>query len=164
MVMADAYAVMHWKARVDADDVKFVLWSAPRLRRSKTLEEIENGSYLVSHRIGKTFDDTRRNIGIWLLDFNNCPRITLDANGVEMLVRAFWNNDPYTPRPSADHTLDADLWSHFRQRYLTSLELLGKEDGYLAQLFIDVVEAEGEKWKARRAIAGKGLLFAAIAK
>jgi hypothetical protein len=124
-VMADAYAVMHWKAQVDADDVEFVLGKAPRLKRSQTLEELESGSYLVSHRIGKTFDYTRQTIGMWLIDFNNCQRITLDGKGVKMMVRAFWNNDPYTPRPSGNDDLDAALWLQFRRRYLdSSIELL----------------------------------------
>jgi hypothetical protein len=33
-VTADAYAVMHWKAQMDENDVEFVLGSAPRLKRA----------------------------------------------------------------------------------------------------------------------------------
>ena len=164
-IMANAYAVMHWEAQIDADDVEFVLGTSPPSRRSQTLEEIENGHYTESRLNGYDDDATHRSIGMWLLDFNNCKSITLDARGVEMLIRAFWDNDPYAPRPSTDHDLDAGLWAHFRQRYLgTSHEFLAEENRYLAQMFIDGVESEGQKWRARRMKAGEGSLFAAIAK
>ena len=89
----------------------------------------------------------------------------MNTKGVKLLVRAFWNNDPYTPRPSADHDIDVELWDHFRQRYLeSSFGSLRKELRHLPQLFIEGVEAEGKKWKARKVIAGEGSLFAAIAK
>ena len=88
-VMANAYAIMHCKARVDGDDVEFALGSSPISGRSQTLEELENGSPLVSRRSGTDADYTHRSIGMWLLDFNNCQRITLDSKGVEILVRRF---------------------------------------------------------------------------
>ncbi|MCJ1474209.1 hypothetical protein MMC13_002867 [Lambiella insularis] len=165
-IMANAYAILHWKAQIDADDVEFVLGSSPLSKKCpNNAQVLFKSSPLVSHRSGSDFDYHRRSIGMWLLDFNNCQRVTMDARGVEMLVKAFWHNDPYTPRPSGDHDIDVELWHHFRETYLnTSRGPLSKEHSHLPQLFIDGVEAEGKKWKARRAMAGEGSLFAAIAK
>lgn len=40
-----------------------------------------------------------RPVHMWLLDFNQCGAISLDDVGVDSVVKAFWENDPYYPRP-----------------------------------------------------------------
>jgi len=163
--MADALAIIHWKAGVDGDDVEFVLGSTPITKKAPTAAEMLKTSELVSHRSGSDVLFTKRSVGIWILDFNNCKQIRRDAGGVELLVRSFWHNDPYTPRPSADNPVDMELWKHFRERYLdTSREFLPKECWELPRLFLDKVEEEGERWKASRIMAGEGSLFTAITK
>jgi hypothetical protein len=50
--MADALAIMHWKARIDADDIEFVLGSAATLPKAqipksedlRTMAEPEEGT------------------------------------------------------------------------------------------------------------------------
>ena len=170
IIMADALAILHWRACVDADDVEFVLGSTPLTRKSHTAKEMLRTSHMVSHRSGSVIDFKRRSISLWLLDFNNCRQFTMDEKGVGVLVRAFWNNDPYYPRPHADDASDVKLWELFRTRYLNTshaaLEDVKDREkvSALPDLFVREVEEEGKRWKARRQRAGRGSLFAALAK
>lgn len=126
-IMAEALAMMHWIAGIDASDVEFVL-ASPNNNR---------------HRIKNSLGDH----AMWLLDFDVCRDITMDANGVEKAVRAFWRNDPFYPRPGKA------LWRTFRDQYLcTSRECMnlchGQEKDQrepLPKLFIELVEAQGPK-------------------
>lgn len=53
---------------------------------------------------------------VWVLDFNQCEEITMDEEGCVKAAKAFWDNDPYFPRPFTKQ--DGDLWEYFVERYL----------------------------------------------
>ncbi|CAG8292220.1 unnamed protein product [Penicillium olsonii] len=124
-IMADALAMMHWVARIDASDVEFVL-APPH----------HNG-----HRIENLLGDH----AMWLLDFDVCRDMSMDINGVEQAVKAFWRNDPFYPRPGKA------LWKIFREQYLSTskdcVNLCRSEEkarlDSLPILFIELVEAQG---------------------
>jgi hypothetical protein len=162
-IMADTLAIMNWKALVNADDVEFVFGTTPLLKKAPSLPATLSPE--VSMRTGSDLNFHRRSVGLWLLDFNSCQKITLDDQGVKLLVRGFWDNDPYYPRPSSGNATDIELWKHFRARYLsTSSRALTDKTKHLAGQFIKQVEAEGDFWKARAAQSGEGSLFAVLAK
>ncbi|OQE15524.1 hypothetical protein PENFLA_c031G00161 [Penicillium flavigenum] len=78
--MAEALAMLHWIAGIDANDVEFVL--APC-----------NGND------GATINNVLGRHSMWMLDFDLCRNMTMDENGVGKAVKAFWRNDPSYPRP-----------------------------------------------------------------
>ena len=110
---------MHWIAGIDANDVEFVL--AP----------------------GDRVNNVLRRHSMWMLDFDLCRDITMDENGIEKAVKAFWRNDPFYPRPGKA------LWDTFREQYIhTSDECLRfygiqemEKQRFLSRLFIEQVEA-----------------------
>ncbi|KAF4630997.1 hypothetical protein G7Y89_g7128 [Cudoniella acicularis] len=81
------------------------------------------------------------NLWVWVLDFNQCEDITMDENGCIKAAKAFWDNDPYYPRPNTEQ--DEELWKYFQQKYLhfssRILERENKEWKDLPQLFIEKV-------------------------
>ncbi|KAK5029531.1 hypothetical protein LTS07_005993 [Exophiala sideris] len=102
--MAEMLAMMHWTARIDANDVEFVLGGVPA--------QPEPGHSRYTHPI----------LGphcLWVLDFDCCKPMTMDDAGIEQAARAFLRNDPYFPRPaiSPQHP-DNVFWMVFRNRYL----------------------------------------------
>ncbi|KAI1879740.1 hypothetical protein JX265_002694 [Neoarthrinium moseri] len=109
--MARALAACHWECRCDAFDVEFV-YGAPRGDQQGLEERAE----------------------VWLFDFNQCGKTTLDEAGVERAVRGFWD-DPYYPRPGATaRTAEHELWQSFRDAYLAeSEEILEEIDVHLAK-------------------------------
>ncbi|KAH9904391.1 hypothetical protein F4778DRAFT_732310 [Xylariomycetidae sp. FL2044] len=92
--MAESLATLHWSAKIDAFDVEYILGSAP------TEAERERPELRAADNHPPNF--RRRTVRVWLLDFNQCQPITLDEAGVDKCVIAFYMNDPYFPRPSAD--------------------------------------------------------------
>jgi hypothetical protein len=127
--IAQSLATNHWAARYDARDVEFVLGQRP------------------SHRPD---DWALRDFGsLWCLDFNQCRPITMDAKGVHACAAAFYDNDPYYPRPG-----DEELWPIFRYSYLQIVGILDKRgkldmkviEEDLAVMFLDEV---GELWRTR---------------
>ena len=96
--MAVALAAMHWGAMVDAADVEFVLGTALGDIRL-TSAELEAAAPRTGTR--KMLNFKKRTVYLWLLDFNQCTKITMDDIGVAKAVDAFWQNDPYFPRPLA---------------------------------------------------------------
>lgn len=103
---------MHWNARCDARDVEFVLGT------SSTPTSLVTNS-------GRTSQSAKRHtVNIWLLDFNQCREMTMDEFGVDNAVRAFWDNDPYYPRPHAESEEDQKLWGIFRHSYIESSEVI----------------------------------------
>lgn len=135
--MAETLAVMHWIAEIDGNDIEFVL--APH-----SPSEGQTGAFddeADSHPLGKH--------SMWVLDFDLCRNITMDAKGVEQCVAAFWGNDPYYPRPERDR----ELWRVFREYYLrisdtcsAGLEAQEREKRrVLAWNFIGLLEQDGER-------------------
>ncbi|KAF2805633.1 uncharacterized protein BDZ99DRAFT_540202 [Mytilinidion resinicola] len=124
--MADALAVMHWAAKVDASDVEFVL-APPR--------EPGQPTSFKSSGLGEHI--------IWILDFDCCKPITMNMAGVEQACHAFFLNDPYYPRPHGTVLEDQGLWKEFRDRFLaTSYRILGENSPYeiLPTLLMDKIE------------------------
>lgn len=102
--MAEALAVMHWVAEVDGNDVEFVL-AAPN-------------DILDQDRRSRSWSDVFGEHQMWLLDFDLVREITMDSEGVQKAVKAFWKNDPFFPRPDAH----SELWKGFRGQYLQTSE------------------------------------------
>lgn len=123
--MAEALAIMHWSAGIDADDVEFVL-GAPRSKESEPC--------------------------LWVLDFDCCKPITMDEDGVNAALEAFFRNDPYFPRPKEPESRDKYLWEASRDRYLAvSQEILGCDMEHLATSFVCKVERiQQERRKSSR--------------
>jgi hypothetical protein len=141
VVMARSLAMMHWAARVDANDVEFVLGCSPSKSSIKpTVEELEACD---KDSAGKLYrwDLMHRSVSIWLLDFNQCKQFEHNSQGLKQLVDGFWWNDPYYPRPGSKN--DEKLWTVFKKAYLeTSGEL---SEVSMAKDFIEAVEERGTR-------------------
>lgn len=132
---------MHWAVGTDAADVEFVLGTAPA-RRFLKFAEVRD---LPPRSNVSVLDFKHRSIHLWLLDFNQCGEITRDDAGVDSAVNAFWENDPYYPRPVPPTDQDHSLWEVFRAGYLKhSSSILGPES-QLAEAFIDRVIQEAQR-------------------
>lgn len=114
--MADALAFLYWIAKVDANDVEFVL-AQPRSNGSPVSKSsnLYHSGVLGAH-------------AIWILDFDCCNDMTLDDSGIEKACRCFWHNDPYYPRPGSSDASDQKLWEDFRDRFLTTSEKILKHE------------------------------------
>ncbi|KAH9872975.1 hypothetical protein J1614_005370 [Plenodomus biglobosus] len=144
-VMAQSLAIMHWRAGVDANDVEFVLGGSPQIVKLPTFEQIKSRDPTTINEYC-AYDFTRRSISMWLLDFDQCKTFTNDEDGMKRLVRGFWFNDPYYPRPNASTNSDQRLWKVFAEHYLEiSVELV--EDQSRPKRFIEGVVEMG---KARK--------------
>ncbi|CAG7956908.1 hypothetical protein PENNAL_c0021G11383 [Penicillium nalgiovense] len=129
-IMAEALAMIHWIAGIDANDVEFVL--AP-------CNDNDGGS--INNVLGRH--------SMWMLDFDLCGNMTMDENGVGKAVKAFWRNDPFYPRQGKA------LWHTFREQYIRTsdvcLELCDVQERekqrFLSRLFIEQVEAWDTKVK-----------------
>lgn len=75
--MADALAFLYWIAKVDANDVEFVL-AQPR---SNDPPDMNSPSLIHSDVLGT--------LAIWILDFDCCNDMTLDESGIERAADAF---------------------------------------------------------------------------
>lgn len=158
--MADALAIMHWDALVDANDVEFVLGSRHILPdklqpaipsavigrlpyNSTTRWSKEQVTPIHSHRTTSMAADTKgldSDTEVWLLDFDCCNTLTLDDAGIEQAVASFYRNDRYYPRPCPQASQDYDLWQHFRTRYLETSAGVCKQKGLSLELprrFVD---------------------------
>lgn len=144
VAMADALAVLHCQAKVDANDIEFVIGSAP-------LDLQSNGAYVASADIRNmeprtsTFelvaakDFTNREICLWVLDFDACTTIAHDPAGVQAAVKAFMDTEPYCPRPS-NNPQDEKLWKAFGNRYIYTATKL-KAHPKFGPAFLGGVEA-----------------------
>ncbi|RDA86613.1 hypothetical protein CP532_6008 [Ophiocordyceps camponoti-leonardi (nom. inval.)] len=101
--MGSALAIMHWAARTDGRDVEFVLGSSVKKTIAPQPLPSEDGHKQPCHYVGPpTFaleDFQTRTTELWILDFNQVQRISLDDAGVAQAVNAVKINDPYFPRP-----------------------------------------------------------------
>ena len=155
--MANTLALLHWVAKIDADDVEFVLGSAPTQMHSQVPDPEELTNLPVNSTTIGPVDFQRRAVHIWLLDFNKCNLMSMDEKGTDNAVKAFFKNDPYYPRPPGDNARDQQLWKVFRDSYLTASQKFGQTG--LAQMFIEKVietvqvqrEARGNGFTARSA-------------
>ena len=153
--MAVALAMMHWSSHIDAAGVEFVLGSAPaELQGSRSL--MRSLPPQTPTLDGLMMDCNKKAASIWLLDFDECREIAMDAAGVAKAVDAFWGNKPFWPKPVTGDHQDAGLWRIFEERYLMQSQLAWngviREQGLPLQ-FIRSVKTEAER---RRMIGTTG--------
>ncbi|KAJ6127563.1 hypothetical protein N7523_003175 [Penicillium sp. IBT 18751x] len=124
--MADTLAVLHWHSKIDAMDVEFVLGSTPldrnaarRILPLKYVEQLPPGSSTYEHATANQ-DYKKRTVSLWLLDFDACATITMDDAGVRRAVEAFFQTDPYCPRPNSRDEHAQNLWTVFSQQYVAT--------------------------------------------
>lgn len=124
-IMAQTLAMMHFEAKIDANDVEFVLGSPPLDREAKLVPSrkiavlpCNTGTrgtrtiQLSEHsRPSHAQDNGAPDLALWLLDFDCCGAITMDEVGMEIAALAFYRNDPYFPRPGSQ------LWDVFSEHY-----------------------------------------------
>ncbi|EXJ72175.1 uncharacterized protein A1O5_04679 [Cladophialophora psammophila CBS 110553] len=148
-VMAQTLAVLHWRARIDANDVEFVLGRTPGLDIAPATPQSETRGWKHSgfNNIF-SFEVHQRSMGVWLLDFDQCQTFPESAAGVKQLEKAFYFNHPYYPRPVSKHPNDMALWETFKAAYLQASACLTQTE--MPGLFIEAVEDEGR----RRAAGG----------
>ncbi|GKT48247.1 uncharacterized protein ColSpa_08428 [Colletotrichum spaethianum] len=150
--MAEALAIMHWTAQRDAYDVEFVLGSSPERRISADeLDSIDLEGRMITTwnrtQVGSAnLNFLRRTVSVWLLDFNQCQRMAPTPLGVDNAVKAFWENDPYFPRPNQDSSsTEAKLWQEFKGVYLEKSYECLDATATLPSEFILKVEQEAKK-------------------
>lgn len=161
-LMADTLAVIHWKAKFDGRDIEFVLGSAPAaVRHRLDRHDLGDNKGLAQSTWKKGMNITSFTnpmVHLWVLDFNQCRRLSMDDAGIELAVEAFFLNDPYYPRPATGMDRDEELWRVFRDRYLErSREVIDKkEEGpeevelSMPERFIErVVERQQERMMGR---------------
>ncbi|KAH6691543.1 zinc finger protein-domain-containing protein [Plectosphaerella plurivora] len=145
--IAEALAVMHWDARRDATDVEFVLGSAPESRiTARDFDDMDKDGGLGIQTTWQrpkrmpqdTLDFSRRAVSMWLLDFNQVERLQMNDEGMKKIRWAFWNNDPYYPRPE-----ETRLWDAFKKAYLARSARID-DDSPRPQRFIDGIEADAK--------------------
>jgi len=141
--LAQTLAIIHWKAKLDANDVEFVFGCAPTVKRRPTIAELEATNRFDVQTLGSEADFGRRSIGIWLLDFDQCKPFPEHMDGVKQLERGFYFNVPYYPRPISEHPKDVALWNTFKESYLVTSAAFTTSD--MPKQFIEAVEAEGRK-------------------
>ncbi|KXH58353.1 hypothetical protein CSAL01_06528 [Colletotrichum salicis] len=124
VAMAEALAFLHRSAKVDANDVEFVL-AAPRRPQTCIGEEPSKSN------MGPTnfHSDAFGSHAMWILDFDCCRMMTMDTNGIKQACRSFWRNDPYYPRPGSDNIQDKELWATFRIQFLKSSDSILEGQG-----------------------------------
>ncbi|KAH7028117.1 zinc finger protein-domain-containing protein [Microdochium trichocladiopsis] len=147
--MAEGLAFLWFQARVDANDVEFVLASPP------AANQVDNNDNAIfeSKTLGRH--------AMWVLDFDCCNPLSMDNDGVEAAARCFWRNDPYYPRPplqtdnaakdassrslledeqrtepakDGSTTLEDALWTEFSRAFLAAGEKILMEDDDLRDL------------------------------
>lgn len=129
--MAEALALMHWGAGIDANDVEFVL--APPRAGFSTSSAFQS-AYLGAH-------------SLWILDFDLCHSLSKGKDGVQEACEAFFKNDPFYPRPGSVEPADEELWKIFKGKFLeTSFGVLGQTGGdvTLAEKLMEMIERKGD--------------------
>ncbi|GAB1314451.1 Zinc finger protein-domain-containing protein [Madurella fahalii] len=109
LAMADALAFLHWAARIDANDVEFVL-SRPRATAANITQPSIGGKNFTPGVLGPHV--------MWILDFDCCKALDMNGAGVKVAAERFWRNDPFYPNPDCKCPEDERLWQVFRDRYL----------------------------------------------
>ncbi|KAF0324304.1 hypothetical protein GQ607_008478 [Colletotrichum asianum] len=164
--IAEALAVVHWKAGSDGRDIEFVLGGPSERRISAEGFRVLDGNVhtqrVTTWRKAGTVDGIagleQRSVCVWLLDFNQCSRIKADAQGVQMAADAYWDNDPYYPRPTKhgdNDSTEGKIWrAQFKRVYLAKGgEILG-EGVTQPEDFIKSLEAKGQERQQDLTMAG----------
>jgi hypothetical protein len=157
--IAEALAIMHWACQLDANDVEFVLGSAPDYVAEPHLIQQENLSPSMVANLKpntSTWDAALKNFHkktthIWMLDFNRCATFAPTQEGLKQLVHSFFRNDPYFPRPYAELKRDQKLWDIFSRTYLKTAQKcvnkgkLSEKYANLPSLFLNMVQVEQKR-------------------
>lgn len=145
--MGEALAIIHWAAHVDGYDIEFVLGSEGNVAytRDESLALSLSPEQVVAMQPHTdlesimTVNFKRRTTRLWVLDFNLCSTWKEEVGWeqpeplVAQLVMAFFENDPYYPRPLMELDLDKELWEVFSTTYLEK----GKQ----------ILESPGKVWR-----------------
>ncbi|KAL1608145.1 hypothetical protein SLS60_003084 [Paraconiothyrium brasiliense] len=140
--MAEALALMHWGARIDGNDVEFVL--APPRAAESSPSPLFQSDYLGKHCL-------------WILDFDCCRTLSMDEAGVEQACAAFYKNDPFYPRPGGEEA-DEELWKVFKHKFLiASQKIMGRKsnDVTLAERLMERIEEEGRLIRKKKEEIGR---------
>jgi Zinc finger protein len=100
--MAIGLAICHWRAHVDANDVDFVLGSAPTMTNFATLSASQIQAlppYTDTHPETRYHNYRKRTTHLWILDFDKCKDMAVSEDGVKQAVKAAEDNNLYYPRP-----------------------------------------------------------------
>lgn len=119
IAMADALAFFHWTAKLDGNDVEFVLAPA----RSPNFTKSNPGIGIVDFESEVFGSHT-----MWALDFDCCRDMPMDETGIKQAARSFLRNDPFYPRPGGTNVSDQRLWHIFQSRFLETSSLILSED------------------------------------
>lgn len=117
--MAGALAVLHWSCEVDANDVEFVLGSAPTLANfpaptSTALKALPAESSITPYHNFK-----KRAVHLWIIDFDKVKPMELNEAGVKQAIVAAEENDPYFPKPvKSSDAYGWRLWKAFAEEYM----------------------------------------------
>ncbi len=133
--MAIGLALCHWRVKVDANDVEFVLGSSPSILNFN-LSPQHIGFMRKSINIGSEYlhaNFRKRVPHLWMLDYDKCQKLSLTDEGIEQAVKAVERNDPYFPKPYKTRPGDQKLWAHFRKAYLDASRTIMDADGPLGR-------------------------------
>jgi len=118
--MGSALAVLHWGAKTDARDVEFVLGSSTK-KTIATEPDMNDDEYCYTGPESDVIEDFFcRMTELFLLDFNQVRKITMDDDGVSMAVEAWRINDPYYPKPLRQTEEEQYVWKAFLVSYLAA--------------------------------------------
>lgn len=99
-----------------------MIGSKPYRRPEPTAAELKATTKDVDEHSRYELDFRKSPNHIWLLDFNECEGITVgdtaESEKIDMLLKAFYFNDPYYPRPVSQHPANVELWRTFPVSYL----------------------------------------------
>lgn len=133
--MAIGLAIIHWEAKVDAQDAEWVLG------RAATEDMVQTSWDDFRHKAPTSIkpDNTKRSVSLWILDFDKSDAIDFersdlydfeddlaDESCIELLVRGVTSHDPYLPNPEVDR----DLFDHFATVYLQASDSILRNNGY----------------------------------
>jgi hypothetical protein len=80
---------------------------------------------------------------LWILEFGCCKDMLQTHSGVEQVMRAFYKNGLFFPRPGSDGN-NPQLWGTFKYPFLeASLAFMGG-DLTLPKLYVQLVEINGD--------------------
>ncbi|KAK0729099.1 hypothetical protein B0T21DRAFT_394443 [Apiosordaria backusii] len=133
--MGRAFAVMHWGAGVDGDDVEFVLGTEVKAGADKDKDECG-------------FQE--RVVGLWLLDFGQCKQVSFGEGGEEAVKEVYQEfrgamvmGDNRDFIPSCVDKESKEVWVGFRRGYTAAGKAVLKErrlQGYDVEEFITSYE------------------------
>ena len=114
--MAVGLAICHWRARVDANDIEWVLGG------------LGTDSYVSNDYFGKHVTQ------LWMLDYDKCRDLTMNNEGMKMAAISAEDNDPYYPKPHMSRKSDQELWEKFKTRYLVASDNILTKDNVQGEM------------------------------